>query len=98
MPPQVSMLNTSCLNKESISKCLGKILKRNGVMKSPESIHIKNGTEKLIKVNLYRPISKQVRMVPVKKAITKKVFSTVISRALKNDLNFVNVWVIEVSE
>jgi len=91
MPPQVSMLNTSCLNKESIAKYLGKILKRNGVAESPESTQIKNGIEKLIKVSLYKPISKQVRVMPVKNAIVKKVFSTVISRAFKTDLNFVNV-------
>lgn len=60
-------------------------------MKSPESIQIKNGIEKLIKVNLYKPISKQVRIIPVKKAIVKKVFPTVISRAFKTDLNLVNV-------
>jgi hypothetical protein len=70
---------------------LGKILKRNGVIATPESIHIKKGIKKLIKVDLYKSISKQIRISPVKKAIVKKAFSTVTSRFFKIDLNFVNV-------
>jgi hypothetical protein len=67
---------------------LGNIFKRKGVIASPENIQIENGIKKGIKVNLYKSISKQVRINPVKKAVVKKLFWIVISRAFKTDFSF----------
>lgn len=73
---------------------MGNILKRKGVIVSPENIQIENGIKKGIKVNLYKSISKQVRINPVKKAVVKKMFSTVMPSAFKIDLVFAKAWII----